>query len=52
MLLPERELTLPFSVSFEGQGSLSPLLIQHSFSVVYSAPGPVLGAEDREDSKS
>lgn len=49
MLLPERELTLPFSVSLEGQGSLTPLVIQHSFTVVHSVPGRVSGVEDRED---
>lgn len=36
----QRELTLPFSDSSEGQGSLTPSVIQHGFTLVYSVPGP------------
>lgn len=36
---------------YPSQLALTPLVIQHSFTVVYSVPGPVLGAEDREDSR-
>lgn len=42
----------PSQLAPEGQGSLTPLLIQRNFTVVYSVPGPVLGAEDKERTHS
>ena len=45
---PMGKLALASQLAPEGQGPLTPLFIQHNFTAVYSVPGPVPGAVDKE----